>query len=165
MRAATIRPLILHALCLLLLATIAVIQVPARAAEPSDLLREFGRGQLIIDTTQSGCVLFDIYIATSNKQRSQGLMHIRSMGTHEGMLFLYNQPRQISMWMKNTLIPLDMLFISTDAKIASIHENAEVLSEAIIQSSTNVIGVLELNAGAAKLFGIIPGDQLIFPTG
>jgi uncharacterized membrane protein (UPF0127 family) len=140
-------------------------QHSAAAAEPADLLREFQQGQLIIDTSESGCVLFDVYFALTDKQRSQGLMHIRSMERHEGMLFLYSRPRRISMWMKNTLIPLDMVFIRSDARVASIHRDAETLSEAIIQSDSDVIGVLELNAGSASYFGIKPGDLLIFPAG
>ena len=135
------------------------------AAQPADLLKEFDRAQLLIETTNSGCVLFNVYIATNSQQRSQGLMYIRSMAADEGMLFIYSQPAQISMWMKNTLIPLDMLFIGTTSRISSIHENAEPLSEAIIQSKDIVAGVLELNGGAARRYGITPGNRLIFPAG
>ena len=135
------------------------------AAQPADLLKEFERAQLLIETTNSGCVLFNVYIATNSRQRSQGLMYIRSMAADEGMLFIYSQPTQISMWMKNTLIPLDMLFIGTTSRISSIHENAVPLSEAIIQSKGVVAGVLELNGGAARRYGITPGNRLIFPAG
>jgi uncharacterized membrane protein (UPF0127 family) len=135
------------------------------AAQPEDLLQEFNRAQLLIETTNSGCVLFNVYIATNSQQRSQGLMYIRSMAADEGMLFIYAQPAQISMWMKNTLIPLDMLFIDNTSRISSIYENAVPLSEAIIQSKTIVVGVLELNGGAAQRYGITPGNRLIFPAG
>jgi uncharacterized membrane protein (UPF0127 family) len=135
------------------------------AAQPDDLLKEFRHAQLLIETTTSGCVLFNVYIATSSQQKSQGLMYIRSMAADEGMLFIYAQPTQISMWMKNTLIPLDMLFIDNTSRISSIHENAVPLSEAIIQSKTIVVGVLELNGGAAQRYGITPGNRLIFPAG
>ena len=135
------------------------------AAQPADLLKEFNRAQLLIETTNSGCVLFNVYIATNSQQRSQGLMYIRSMAADEGMLFIYSQPAQISMWMKNTLIPLDMLFISNTSRISSIHENAVPLSETIIKSKETVAGVLELNGGAARRYGIPPGNRLIFPAG
>lgn len=135
------------------------------AAQPADLLKEFERAQLLIETTNSGCVLFNVYIATSSQQRSQGLMYIRSMAADEGMLFIYSQPAQISMWMKNTLIPLDMLFIDSTSRISSIHENAVPYSEAIIESKDIVAGVLELNGGAARRYGITPGNRLIFPAG
>jgi len=135
------------------------------AAQPADLLKEFERAQLLIETTNSGCVLFNVYIATSSQQRSQGLMYIRSMAADEGMLFIYSQPAQISMWMKNTLIPLDMLFIDSTSRISSIHENAVPYSEAIIESKDIVAGALELNGGAARRYGITPGNRLIFPAG
>ena len=135
------------------------------AAQPADLLKEFERAQLLIETTNSGCVLFNVYIASSSQQRSQGLMYIRSMAADEGMLFIYSQPAQISMWMKNTLIPLDMLFIDSTSRISSIHENAVPYSEAIIESKDIVAGVLELNGGAARRYGITPGNRLIFPAG
>jgi len=134
-------------------------------AEPADLLQEFNRAQLIIDSSSRGCILFDIYIANSSKQRSQGLMFIRAMGEYEGMLFIYSQSAEISMWMKNTLIPLDMLFIDGQLKVAVIHRDATPLSTDIISSGVPVNGVLELNGGSAKKFGIEPGDRIIFPAG
>ena len=151
----------------LLLSAILVpfLATDSHGAEPADLLQEFNRAQLVIDSSSRGCILFDIYIANSSKQRSQGLMFIRSMGEYEGMLFIYPQPAEISMWMKNTLIPLDMLFIDDQLKIAVIHKNATPLSTDIISSGIAVNGVLELNGGSAERFGIAPGDLIIFPAG
>ena len=93
----------------------------AAAASPAHLLNTFGRTQLIIDTSGHNCVLFDVYIAQHPEQRSQGLMFIESMGTYEGMLFVYPESARISMWMKNTLISLDMLFIDAQLNVAHIH--------------------------------------------
>ena len=143
----------------------ALLSTDSRGAEPADLLQGFSRAQLIIDSSRRGCILFDIYIANSSEQRSQGLMFIRSMGEYEGMLFIYSQPAEISMWMKNTLIPLDMLFIDDQLKVATIHKDATPLSTDIISSGIAVNGVLELNGGSAEKFGIAPGDQIIFPAG
>lgn len=136
-----------------------------QAAEPARLLSGFPKSRLIIDTSGSGCVLFDVYVAQTYDQRSQGLMHIESLGEYEGMVFLYGRPATISMWMRNTLIPLDMLFIGTDSRIESIHANAVPLSEAIIESGPAAIGVIELNGGAARRFNIETGNQVIFPAG
>jgi uncharacterized membrane protein (UPF0127 family) len=151
---------------LLLSAALATMSASiARGAEPADLLREFNRAQLIIDSSSRGCILFDIYIANSSELRSQGLMFIRSMDEYEGMLFIFAAPAEISMWMKNTLIPLDMLFIDGQLTIASIHKNATPLSTDIISSGSIVEGVIELNGGSAERFGIVPGDRIIFPAG
>ena len=141
-----------------------MLMTSANSAEPADLLRGFNQTQLIIDSSSRGCILFDIYIANSREQRSQGLMFIRSMDEYEGMLFIYPEPAEISMWMKNTLIPLDMLFIDHKLTITAIHNNATPLSTDIISSGGVVNGVIELNGGSAEKFGIRPGDQVIFPV-
>lgn len=131
-----------------------------RAAEPRHLLQQFPRTQIIIVTTRN-CLHFEIYVANTREQRAQGLMHIRSMRLHEGMLFAYKEPLRISMWMKNTLIPLDMLFFDTTLQIKSIHANAVPLSTEVIDSGDVVAGVIELNGGAAKKLGIEAGNTLL----
>ena len=136
-----------------------------QAAEPARLLNGFPQTKLIIDTSGSGCVLFDIYVAQNSAQRTQGLMHIESLGEYEGMIFLYGRPTTISMWMRNTLIPLDMLFVNADSRIDSIHANATPLSEDIIESGPAAVAVIELNGGAARRFNIEPGNEVIFPAG
>ena len=142
----------------------AMLMTSANSAEPADLLRDFNQTQLIIDSSSRGCILFDIYIANSQEQRSQGLMFIRSMDEYEGMLFIYPEPAEISMWMKNTLIPLDMLFFDHKLAITAIHENAVPLSTDIISSRGVANGVIELNGGSAEKFGISQGSQIIFPA-
>jgi len=142
----------------------AMLMAGANSAEPADLLRGFNRTQLIIDSSSRGCILFDIYIANSREQRSQGLMFIRSMDEYEGMLFIYPEPAEISMWMKNTLIPLDMLFIDHKLTITAIHKNATPLATDIISSGGVINGVIELNGGSADKFGIRQGDRVIFPV-
>jgi uncharacterized membrane protein (UPF0127 family) len=135
-----------------------------RAAKPENLLRGFPRTKLIIDTSGSGCILFDVYVAQTPEHRSQGLMYIESMADYEGMIFIYSASLQISMWMKNTLIPLDMLFIDKDLKIASMHPDAVPHSEEIIESGKQVAAVIELNAGSIKRFNIKSGNRIIFPA-
>jgi uncharacterized membrane protein (UPF0127 family) len=131
------------------------------AAEPANLLQDFGRGQLLI-LTQQRCIVITAFVANTNKQRAQGLMHIRSMPQDEGMIFLYPKPARISMWMKNTLIPLDMFFLEGSGQVVTIAAHTEPMSEKIISSDSAVVAVLELNAGAAAYFGIAPGDWINF---
>ncbi len=90
--------------CMLAILCMTAQPVNLSAAEPAKQLIGFNRSQLLISTAKQQCILFDIYIASTHEQRSQGLMFINEMGTYEGMIFLYPQSVQISMWMKNTLI-------------------------------------------------------------
>jgi len=134
------------------------------AAKPEQLLADFARAQLITVTAERGCTLFDVFVAQTPDQRAQGLMRIEQLDEHEGMIFLYERTANISMWMKNTIISLDMLFIAADATVASIHTDAVPMSEDIIHSGTAVAAVLELNAGSAERFGIRPGDRIIITS-
>ncbi|MDW9445993.1 DUF192 domain-containing protein [Sinorhizobium meliloti] len=101
-----------------------------------------------------------VELATQPDQREQGLMYRRQMAPDHGMLFDFGETRPVMMWMKNTYLPLDMLFIASDGTIRTIHENAVPHSEAIIDSREPVAYVLELNAGTVKRLGVSPGDRL-----
>lgn len=120
-------------------------------------LENFPRTQLTIATPNARLHRFNVWIADDNKRREQGLMLVKAMPADGGMLFLYERPQLITMWMKNTLIPLDMLFIRADGHIARIAENTTPMSEKHIESKENVVGVLELNAGSAARLGIQAG--------
>lgn len=135
-----------------------LLPAAARAAEPSRLLEGFSRGQAVIET-RTACHLLDVYLALSPEQRAQGLMYIRELGEFEGMLFLAQQPALLSMWMKNTYIPLDMLFIGANGKIAMIAAGTTPLSTETIRSKEPVTGVLELNGGFAARHDVVPGDR------
>ncbi|WP_174373596.1 DUF192 domain-containing protein [Agrobacterium tumefaciens] len=115
---------------------------------------------LTIETTSGKNQDFTAELAVNNAQREQGLMFRKSMPLENGMLFDFGQERDVAMWMRNTLIPLDMLFIARDGRITHIHENAVPHSEAIISSRGPVKFVLELNGGTAKRYGIKPGDMV-----
>jgi uncharacterized membrane protein (UPF0127 family) len=95
--------------------------------------------------------------------RERGLMERRYLPADRGMLFQFDREQPIMMWMKNTYIPLDMIFISRAGVVTHIHENAEPLSEAIISSNGPVYGVLEVNAGYARKIGLKPGDLVRHP--
>lgn len=134
--------------------------IPVMAAEPSALLHDFPRGQLVLETRGPRCLLIEIYIASSPQQRAQGLMYIESMAEFEGMYFGYSEPVGIAMWMKNTPLSLDMVFIAKDLTIASIARRTTPLSTERIESQEAVIGVLELNAGFAERWGAEAGTRV-----
>ena len=159
-----LRPVLWVAVCGWLL-----LSAPLKSAEPTGLLTDFPRANIIIETSARGCILFDIYVAASPGQWEQGLMFIRSLEKFEGMIFVYPEPRAISMWMKNTLIPLDMLFILPDAenrnRIVHVHRNARPHDTTSISAGRDVYQVIELNAGTVNEFGIKMGDRVYFPAG
>lgn len=90
-------------------------------------------------------------------------MYRRSMAPDAGMLFDFGRPQPTTFWMKNTLIPLDMLFVGADGRIVNIHERAVPMSEEMIPSQGIVRAVIELNGGTAARLGIRPGDRVIYP--
>ena len=118
----------------------------------------FETAPLQIISTGGKVHTFTVELAVDSDQRSQGLMNRRHMARDHGMLFDFGVTRQVMMWMKNTYLPLDMLFIAKDGKIETIRENAVPLSEAIIDSRVPIAFVLELNGGTVNRLGIAPGD-------
>lgn len=121
---------------------------------------EFSRAELVIATAAGEALRFDIEVARTPAQRSQGLMFRTAMAPDAGMLFIYDPPKQMAMWMRNTILSLDMLFIAADGRIARIVANTTPMSEATIESPGPVSAVLELVAGSAKRLGIRPGDRV-----
>ncbi|MBN8521860.1 MAG: DUF192 domain-containing protein [Alphaproteobacteria bacterium] len=103
---------------------------------------------------------FYVEIPFSQEGRIKGLMHRESLDPQSGMLFWLGSEKPVSFWMKNTLIPLDMIFIAKDGTITRIHENAQPLDETPIPSHGAVMAVLEINGGQASDMGIKPGDKV-----
>ncbi len=110
--------------------------------------------------TKKNNYLFNIEIADNNILRSYGLMRRKKLEDKKGMLFIYPNSRKVTMWMKNTLISLDMLFIKKNGRIVKIKHNAIPLNKSLINSEEKVLGVLEINAGVAKLLNIKVGDRI-----
>ena len=110
--------------------------------------------------TQSGEKAIGIEVAESEEEKALGLMFRTSLADDRGMLFPYGKPREITMWMRNTYIPLDMVFIRADGVVHRIEERAEPLNERIIGSDGDVSAVLELAGGNAKRLGLKPGDRV-----
>ena len=118
--------------------------------DAGDLSSAFDSGMIIIEAQEDACYRFDVYLATSIEQQIRGLMHVRHMPEFTGMLFSYTEPNIHSMWMKNTYISLDILFIREDGTISNIAANTEPLSLKSISSTEPVSYVLELNAGVTS---------------
>ena len=113
--------------------------------------------------TKSGVHVFSVEMATTEEEKQTGLMYRKELPDGKGMLFDFSPEQQISMWMKNTYIPLDMIFIRADGRILRIAENTEPLSTKIISSGGLAKGVLEVIAGTVQKYGIQPGDRVAHP--
>ena len=111
----------------------------------------------------SGRHAFQVEVARNDAERAQGLMYRRSLAPDRGMLFDFARVQPISMWMQNTYIPLDMIFIRADGSIARVAENAEPLSTRTIPSGEPVLAVLEVIGGTAARLGVKPGDRVEHP--
>ena len=113
--------------------------------------------------SKSGVHVFRVELAVTDEQRERGLMYRRSLPEGQGMLFKFEPDQVVSMWMRNTYISLDMIFIRSDGRIARVAENTKPESDAIISSGAPVSGVLEVIAGTARKLGIAPGDRVAHP--
>jgi len=111
-----------------------------------------------------GEVGFRVAVADDDEERAQGLMFVESMPMFEGMLFVYDGPRPVYFWMRNTLIPLDMLFADETGTILSIHENAIPLDETSIFGGDTISHVLEINGGLVARLGLKVGDTVQHPS-
>ncbi|MFC7290734.1 DUF192 domain-containing protein [Hirschia litorea] len=143
-----------------LLSTLAVLSVVAMghpAALAQDGGVKFETGSLVIKTDDSQ-LTFNIEIADSAEETTQGLMFRETLAEDAGMLFDFGVPREPNMWMKNTLIPLDILFLDDEGVIVAIARNARPHSQRRISPGMIVKGVLELNGGVAAKMDIQPGD-------
>jgi uncharacterized membrane protein (UPF0127 family) len=119
----------------------------------------FKHAQLKIET-RNGPVHLDVEVADTEQQREHGLMFRRQLPEDRGMIFLFGDEREITMWMKNTYVPLDMVFIGSDWHIVHIARDAEPLSTDIISSVQPASRVLEILAGQADKLGLKRGDTV-----
>lgn len=110
--------------------------------------------------TASGSHHYIVEVMRTDAAREKGLMFRKFMPQDRGMLFDFQAERQVMMWMKNTYLPLDMVFIDHVGKVVGVAQNAEPLSETVIPSDAPAYAVLELNAGAAAKIGLKPGDHI-----
>lgn len=146
--------------CFVCVALALVTATPVVANEELDAT--FGKDVLIIEASAFACHRFDVYIAANNSQRSRGLMFVRDLPQSTGMLFVYDGSGLVSMWMKNTFIPLDMVFARRDGTISSVVRNTEPQSLRTIASFEPVTFVLELNAGITERLFIDESSRLFW---
>jgi uncharacterized membrane protein (UPF0127 family) len=135
------------------------VMVTVTAISAQAQLASFDKSELAIHAG-SKRHSFQIELAITGEQMAQGLMFRRQMAADAGMLFLHPSERELSMWMKNTYLPLDMLFIAADGRITRIAARTVPHSLATISSEGPALAVLELNAGTAERLGIKPGDRV-----
>ncbi len=112
--------------------------------------------------TASGKVDFSVEVATTEEQHTQGLMFRKALAIDHGMIFEFTNPQHVDMWMKNTLIPLDMVFINNGGIITQIVKNAKPESTDIISSGQDAKAVLELMGGACVHYHIEVGDKVVY---
>lgn len=130
--------------------------VPAQAAlakgarlEPLEIVMPIGREKFLVE------------VVDNDATRSKGLMNRRSLAPDRGMLFDFKSPREVAFWMRNTYIPLDLIFIRADGRVLSIARNAKPFDETPIPSGGPILGVLEIPGGRAAQIGVLPGDRIV----
>ena len=133
------------------LAAVGAVLLTGAAPAPSEL---------VIVTVGGARHAFVVELANDDETRTRGLMFRRALAANAGMLFDYGRPGPVAMWMRNTLIPLDMLFIAADGRIVNIAERAVPRDETPIASAGPVRAVLEVNGGTVARLGIKPGDRI-----
>ena len=120
-----------------------------------------GHDKLEIITADGRAHRFVVEVAVTEAEMEQGLMFRRTMAADAGMIFDFHRTKGVSMWMKNTLIPLDMIFIGQDGRVTGVAERAVPESLEIISSPGPARAVLEVNGGTVSAQGIKPGDRVI----
>jgi uncharacterized membrane protein (UPF0127 family) len=137
----------------------------ARAqAGPIEDLDTFPHGKLEIALGKKQHLSYEIWVADTPRRQAQGLMFVRSLPALRGMLFVHESPKPISMWMKNTFIPLDMVFIDSQGRIQQIVAQTTPHSLEVIRSNEPARAVLEIGGGEAKRLGIKPGQHVSHPA-
>ena len=137
--------------------------VLAQSGPPEDLAA-FPRGKLEISDGKKVKLTFDVWLADSPSRQQQGLMFVRALPDLRGMLFVHESPKPISMWMKNTYIPLDMVFIDAHGRIQQIVEQTTPHSLDTIRSNEPALAVLEIAGGEARRLGLHPGQHVAHPA-
>jgi uncharacterized membrane protein (UPF0127 family) len=120
--------------------------------------------QVEVKLTNGQTARFSVEVADDPAERAQGLMFRESMPSSAGMIFFYESPQQAVFWMKNTLIPLDMIFADSTGLVKHVHANAIPHDETGINGGTEILSILEINGGMAKKLGITAGSVLRHPS-
>ena len=152
------------ALCMLAAASLVPAAAVGDASRSNSLpLADFPREQIVIETRGARRHEFDAWRADTPRTREQGLMFVSEIGAKQAMIFLYDPPADVSMWMKNTLLPLDMLFVNSNGCVVNVKHDARPGSLAVISAGALVALVVELRGGTAAALGIGAGDRVVRP--
>lgn len=135
---------------------------PRAVSAETERQPDFPVSRLTVETA-AGRFDFTVEVADTRARRKRGLQHRQTLAADAGMLFDYKESRPVSMWMKNTVVPLDMLFIDAAGKVVRVARDTRPLSLTPIPSGEPVRAVLELNAGTARRLGIRRGDRVHHP--
>ena len=138
--------------------------VTAAGEDNRELDRAFPKSTLQIATPDARLHKIDVWVADTDARRMRGLMFVEHLADDAGMLFIYPYPQPIGIWMKNTPLSLDILFITAEGRVHRVAENATPQSTDTIPSNGVVLGVIELKAGSAARMKIAPGAQVIHPA-
>ncbi len=141
---------------LVLVLLVVAFALPGTAA---DVPQRLPSEPLVIETS-AGPVTFQTEIADDDRERGTGMMFRQSMAESEAMLFIWPSPEPVAMWMRNTFVPLDMLFIDKAGSIVHIAREAVPQSLDVISADRDVLAVLEIRGGAAQRLGIAVGDKV-----
>jgi uncharacterized membrane protein (UPF0127 family) len=135
------------------------IAAPARAQSPAPP----GELESLTLVTASGEHAFKVEVMRTDEQRARGLMFRKHLPADRGMLFDFKVEQRVMMWMRNTYIPLDMVFIARDGTVVNVAQDTEPLSERTIPAAAPALAVLEVNAGVARRIGLKAGDRALHP--
>ena len=152
------------ALLLSFAAGMAAVLPTLRADQPVLDLATYPKGELMVETAAGGRHSFRVWIADTEPRQRQGLMFVRDLPADQGMLFVNRPPRPASFWMKNTYIPLDLLFVDARGKVLHIFERATPLSLEPMGIEAPVRAVLEIRGGESARRGIRVGDRVRHPA-
>jgi uncharacterized membrane protein (UPF0127 family) len=164
-----LRPDFLRRVRLVLAATLTIAALAATPPAltqngPLEDLAAFPKGKLEISEGKKVKYTFEVWLADNQRRQAQGLMFVRALPEMRGMLFVHESPRLVSMWMKNTYIPLDMVFINDEGRIQEIVEQTTPHSLDIIRSKDPALAVLEIAGGEAKRLGLHAGQRVVHPA-
>lgn len=156
------RPRFLHSFAALVLTSCCALLAHAQTQSLLDLA-SFPRSTLDVKRASGTTEHFSVWVASTPERQAQGLMFVRDLPAGEGMIFIHEPPRKASMWMKNTYIPLDMLFVGPDGRIVKIAAETRPHSLDTISSGESVKAVIEIGGGEAKRLRIAVGDRVQWP--
>lgn len=149
--------------CTAVLALVVAATAPAWAGAAPQPLSAFPRERIAVETRSARRHVFEAWRADTFETRAQGLMFVESLRPEQAMIFVYSPPQRVTMWMKNTLIPLDMLFVDEGGCVVHVHERAEPGSLDTIAADQPVVLVVELAGGTAGQLGLGKGDRVVRP--